>query len=148
LSSSRDRWQARFDNILKPFAMPAALGVFVTLLGFGILLDSLTPTRALAAEDYRSVASVGVYQQPRTSDSTLKRLRAVGTSELDQALSIQGEVNNAGRIDDFTVIGGMRSPGVDQWLQELVLMSQFRPATYWGLPVRSRVIFSFVTVRG
>jgi hypothetical protein len=29
-----------------------------------------------------------------------------------------------------------------------VLFSQFKPATHWGLPVRSRIILSFVTVRG
>ena len=53
------------------------------------------------------------------------------------ALSVQSELNTDGRIDDFKVIAGERSPGVDQWLQELVLFSQFKPATHWGLPVRS-----------
>ena len=50
-----DRWQARFDNILKPFAVPAVMGVILTLLGFGILLGGLTAPRHLMAEDGQGV---------------------------------------------------------------------------------------------
>ena len=77
------------------------------------------------------------------------KVGAAGESPaLVDAISMQVELNNRGQIDDFKVIAGARSPGVDQWLQELVLLSQFKPATHWGLPVRSRIILSFVTVRG
>ena len=149
LRSARDWWQARVDNILKPFAMPAALGVIITVLGFGIVFGSFARSRREVAEA-QSASLVDVYQLPRTTDHTLRRIGAVrpGT-ELDSPLSVQFGVNKAGRVDDMSIIGGTRSAGVDQWLQELVLLSQFRPATtYWGLPVRSQVILSFVTVRG
>ena len=141
----RDRWQARFDNIFKPFAMPALMGVVITLLGFGVLLGSLAEPRPVMAED-GVIFEAGVYQPPSTPDSTLRRLGV--SPELVDALSVQSELNTVGMIDDFKVISGERSAGVDQWLQELVLFSQFKPATHWGLPVRSRIILSFVTVRG
>lgn len=144
--NSRERWQTRLDNVLRPFAVPAAAGVALTVLCFGILLGSLTPSRQAQAEDLRDVATV--YQQPQATDSVLRRLGAIQSPDLDQAFSIQGEVNNDGRIDSVLVLAGNRSPSVDQWLQELVLLSKFKPATLWGLPVRSRVILSFVTVRG
>jgi hypothetical protein len=141
----REWWQSRVDNVLKPFAIPAVMGVFVTLLGFGILSGGLS--RSVAAEELRPVATV--YQQPRGTDSTMKRLGAVQPPGLDQAFSVQAEINDTGQMDGFSVISGTRSHGNDQWFQELVLLSQWRPATtYWGLPVRSRVILSFVTVRG
>ena len=142
----RQRWQTRVDNIVRPFAVPAAFGIVITLLGFGILFGSLNPNRGSEMNDLRDVATV--YQQPQTTDSTLRWLSAVPSGELDQALSLQAELNNDGRIDGLVVLSGDRSPGVDGWLQEMVLLSKFRPATLWGLPVRSRVIFSFVTVRG
>ena len=148
LRNNRERWQTWMDNLLRPFAMPAAMGVVLTVLGFGILLGSLTPAHSSNMGDARSVATVEAFQQPQTTDSTLRRLGAIPSADLDQALSIQTEVNNDGRIDGVLVLAGSRSPGVDQWLQELVLLSKFRPATFWGLPVRSRVILSFVTVRG
>jgi hypothetical protein len=143
-----DRLQSRFDNILRPFAVPAFMGMALTLLGFGILLGSLATPRDVMANNIRSSSLVGVYEFPKTTDPTLRRLGAIASPELDQVLGIQTEVSRSGRIDDFSIIAGKRTPGVDQWLQELVLFSQFRPATYWGLPVRSRVIISFVTVRG
>jgi hypothetical protein len=146
--NSRERWQTRVENVLRPFAVPATAGVVVTVLCFGILLGSLTPSRQAKTESLRDVATVGVYQQVQATDSVLRRLGAIQTADLDQALSIQGEVNNDGRIDSVMVLAGNRSPSVDQWLQELVLLSKFKPATLWGLPVRSRVILSFVTVRG
>jgi hypothetical protein len=151
LSHERSRnlgawWQSRIDNVLKPFAVPAVMGVILTLVGFGVLLGSLNQQKAYAA-DARTVAII--YQQPRGTENTLKRLGAVQPPILDQAFSVQGEINDDGRIDAISVISGTRAHGNDPWLQELVLLSQFRPATtYWGLPVRSRVILSFVTVRG
>lgn len=142
----REWWQSRIDNVLKPFAIPAVMGVVVTVIGFGILFGGLM-SHARTADDLRPVAIV--YQQPRGTDSTMMRLGRVQPPMLDQALSIQAEMNDAGQIDGISVIGGTRSHGNDRWLQELVLLSQWRPATtYWGLPVRSRVILSFVTVRG
>ena len=103
----------------------------------------------MISEDGRGVFVAGIYQPPSTPEPTLRRLGASASNpEMVDALSIQGEINNRGQIDGFKVIAGARSPGVDQWLQELVLFSQFRPATHWGLPVRSRIILSFVTVRG
>lgn len=140
----RDRWQTHFDNILKPFAMPAVMGILLTLLGFGVLLGGLTaPRQVIAYED----GMADFYQPPSTPDLTLRRLGGVN-ADLDSALSVQSELNTVGKIDEISIISGERSPGVDRWLQELVLFSQFKPATHWGLPVRSRIILSFVTVRG
>jgi hypothetical protein len=144
LHNRRERWQSRFDNVLKPFAMPAVMGVMLTLLGFGILCGGLTaPRQVIASEDLLA----GIYQPPSTPELTWRRLGGV-RPELDKTLSVQAELNTVGMIDDFKAISGERSPGVDRWLQELVLFSQFKPATHWGLPVRSRIILSFVTVRG
>jgi hypothetical protein len=144
--NTRERLQTRFNNFLRPVAMPAVMGIALTLVGFCVLLGSLTSPRSVIAEDGR-MSTVTVYQPPKTTDPTLRRLGASVSTDLE-TLSVQTEVNNAGRIDDFSIIAGTRSADVDQWLQELVLLSQFRPATFWGMPVRSRVIFSFVTVRG
>jgi len=151
LSHERSRnvgawWQSRIDNVLKPFAVPAVMGVMLTVVCFVVLLGSLNRQNVYAA-DARTVAII--YQQPQGTDNTLKRLGRIQPPVLDQAFSIQGEINDTGKIDDYSVISGTRSHGNEPWLQELVLLSQFRPATtYWGLPVRSRVILSFVTVRG
>jgi hypothetical protein len=93
LHNRRDRWQAGFDNILRPFAMPAVMGVILTLLGFGILFGGLTaPRQVIASEDGQGVFVAGIYQPPTTMDSTLRRLGGV-SPELDNALSVQFELN-------------------------------------------------------
>jgi hypothetical protein len=144
----RDRWQARFDNILRPFAVPAVTGVVLTLVGFAVLLASLAEPRRVVADNAQEggVFVAGIFQPPGTPENTLRRLGY--SPDLEDALSVQSELNSFGQIDEYKVIAGKRSAGVDQWLQELVLFSQFKPATHWGLPVRSRIILSFVTVRG
>jgi len=142
----RDRWQSRIDNFLRPFAVPAVMGVMLTLIGFGVLLGSLN-NRNRSVPETRTVAVI--YQQPTVTENTSKRFSAVQPPVLDQALSIQGEINDAGWIDDYSVISETRPHDNDQWLKELIVLSQWKPATtYWGLPVRSKVILSFVTVRG
>jgi anti-sigma factor RsiW len=147
----RARWQARMDNILKPAAVPAAAGVLVTMVCFVVLLGGLFTPRAIVAATDAPVEgpAVALYEPPETTTPTLKRFgAAVITPDLDQAISVQTEVSDTGRIYDFSIIAGTRSAGVDRWLQEQLLLAQFRPATNWGVPVPSRIILSFVNVRG
>jgi hypothetical protein len=146
--NNRNRWQARVDNILKPLAVPAVLGVALSLAGI-VLFGSLLAPREVQAnyEDFGGPL-VATYEPPRTTTPTLKRFSRTMTPELEQALSIQTEVNDKGLVVDYSIIGGTRSAHVDQWLQEMLLLAQFRPATSWGNPVPSRVILSFVNVRG
>jgi len=154
---NNDRWLARIDNILKPLAVPAVMGVALTIMGFAVLLGALvSPRMVLAKSDSRIISAkpainepqVATYEPPRTTNPTLKRFGATMSPDLDQALSVQTELSDKGRIYDYTIIGGTRSPGVDHWLQEQLLLAQFRPATSWGIPVPSRMILSFVNVRG
>lgn len=150
LPNFRDRWQARVDNILRPLAVPALSGVALTVMGFVILLNSFVSTRAVHAQDDVTGSVMMTYEPPRGTDATIQRFSSTMSPELDQALSVHADVSQTGRVVDYNVIGGTRSPGVDRWLQEVLLLAQFRPATSrgWGTPVPSRVILSFVSVRG
>ncbi len=146
--NDRNRWQARIDNILKPLAVPAVMGVSLSLMGIVVLFGSLVATREVQAKPSLVEPLVATYEPPRTTTPTAKRFSRTMSPDLEQALSIQTEVSDEGRIVDYTIIGGTRSAHVDQWLQEVLLLAQFRPATSWGNPVPSRVILSFVNVRG
>ena len=142
------RWQSRLDNTLKPAAVPAVTGVTVTLLCFAILLAGMLAPRSVVLADGSEGTLGGMYQPPETNAATLRRFGAEFSPDLDQALSVQTEVSNKGRVYDYAIIGGTRSAGVDRWLQEQLLLAQFRPATNWGIPVPSRMILSFINVRG
>lgn len=146
--NDRNRWQARVDNILKPLAVPAVMGVALSLMGIVILCGSLFTPREVEANNYLGGPLVATYEPPQTTTPTLKRFSRTMSPDLDQALSIQTEVSDKGLVVEYSIIGGTRSANVDHWLQEILLLAQFRPATSWGNPVPSRVILSFVNVRG
>jgi len=147
--NQRERWQSRIDNILKPLAVPAVSGIVLTSFFFFFLFGYLAAPRGVQANTDVSGSVVAFYAPPRTTDRTANRFGRSISPELEQALSVQTEVSDTGRIYDYSIIGGTRSAGVDQWLQEVLLLAQFRPATnYMGSPVPSRVILSFVNVRG
>lgn len=146
--NDRNRWQARVDNILKPLAVPAVMGVALSLMGIVILFGGLFAPREVQAKEDLGGPLVATYEPPQTTTPTLKRFSRTISPDLEQALSVQTEVNDKGLVMDYSIIGGSRSANVDQWLQEMLLLAQFRPATSWGNPVPSRVILSFVNVRG
>jgi hypothetical protein len=155
LPNARDRWQARIDNILKPLAVPAVTGVAVTLLGFVVLLGVLVSPRSVHAKAPSQLnvlltedRLVSTYEPARTTAPTVRRFSRTMSPKMDQAVSVQTDLSETGLVTDYTVISGKSSPDVDQWLQEVLLLAQFRPATIWGSPVPSRVILSFVNVRG
>jgi hypothetical protein len=142
--NSRDVWKARLDNVLKPFAVPALTGIALTLVGFAVLFSGLASPRAVAAAGFADP----MYEPLRTTDPTIRRLGYNVSPELDQPLSIGTKVSKLGQVYEYTIIGGTRSAGVDKWIQETLLLAQFKPATSWGSPVPSHMILSFVNVRG
>jgi hypothetical protein len=154
LPNARDRWQARIDNILKPLAVPVFSGVAVTLMGFVVLLSVLVSPRAVHATipsdlkillpDDRLVSS---YEPSRATTPTMRRINRTMSPKFE-TVTVATDLSDSGFVTDYTVISGKSSPDVDQWLQEMLLLAQFRPATIWGSPVPSRVILSFVNVRG
>jgi anti-sigma factor RsiW len=152
--NDRNRWLARVDNILKPLAVPAVMGVALSLMGIVVLFGGLFAPREVQAKDglpgplVASIRNSLIYEPPQTTTPTLKRFSRSISPDLEQALSVQTDLSDKGLVMDYSVIGGSRSANVDRWLQEMLLLAQFRPATNWGNPVPSRVILSFVNVRG
>ena len=137
-----ERWHTRLNNVLKPLAVPAVTGVTATLFFFTVLFSSMV-SQPLAYSD----------QMAGTTDSTFRHIQTtarlgVGASpDLEETLSIDTRVSGRGRPFDYRIISGTRSPDVDRWVQEMLLLAQFKPATSFGMPVQSRIILTFVNVR-
>lgn len=140
-----DRWHTRLNNVLKPLAIPAVMGVSLTLLFFGVLFGTLAG-HTVFAQDLAG-PSVAVYHPLQTTDPTIAHFGSVLGPDLDEPLSIETLVSDAGRVFDYRIIAGARSADIDRWVRETLLLAQFRPATFFGKPVSSRIILSFVDVR-
>src|SRR5262249_12379870 len=66
--------ETRFNNILKPLAIPVIFGVSLTTLCFGILLAALASNATAMAESNVSEQPVfALYKPVRTTDPTMAR---------------------------------------------------------------------------
>jgi hypothetical protein len=155
LSHERNRnFLVRFENrlkyVLKPFVVPALLGVSLTIMFFGVLMGSLSSTSTVmaAADDRLAEQPVfALYKPVRTTDPTMRRFVASDKKDLDEPLTIETHVGDEGRVLDYKVIGGKENAETNRWIREILSLAQFTPATAFGKPVESKIILSFVAVR-
>jgi hypothetical protein len=144
------RFENRLNNVLKPIVVPALLGVSLTIMFFGALLGSLASTSTVMAHDRFSEQPVfGLYKPVRTTDPTMLRFKYATTdrADLEEPLTIETHVGDAGRVLDYKVIAGEENPETNLWVREILSIAQFTPATAFGRPVESKIILSFVAVR-
>src|SRR5262249_45472841 len=93
----------------------------------------------------------GIYQHVRASDATMAWLASdSGLKEpgLKDPFMVQVDVSTYGRVIDYDIISGPKSPAVERWLKQILSFAEFTPATSFGKPVTSRIILSVVAVRG
>jgi hypothetical protein len=152
LSHERNRnlWialETRFNNILKPVAIPAILGVSITMLFFGLLLGSLASNASAMPPRYTEEPVFALYRPVRTTDPTMIRFAASDNQTWDDPLMIETGVDGDGRVTDYQIISGPQNPEVDRWIREVLSLARFTPAVAFGKPVGSKIILSFVAVR-
>ena len=148
---NRNRWialETRFNNILRPVAIPAILGVSLTMLFFGILLGSLASNASAMPQSQIAEEPVfGLYQPVRTTDPTMIRFASSDNQTWDDPLMIETDVDGDGRVTEYHIISGPQNPEVDSWIREVLSLARFTPAIAFGKPVGSKIILSFVAVR-
>jgi len=142
------RFENRLNYVLRPFVVPALLGVSLTMLFFGVLLGSLASGSTVLAQSQWSDEPVfALYKPVHTTDPTMLRFASSDQQDLDEPLTIETHVGEEGRVMDYEVLSGSPSPEVDGWIRETLSLAQFTPATAFGRPVESKIILSFVAVR-
>jgi anti-sigma factor RsiW len=154
---NRSRWDwvnAQLNNVLKPLAMPAFLGVSVTMLCFGILFGSLVSNSSmLLAHELHTTArpayaaALAVDGNPQWNNPEAATL-ASHSEGLAEPLSVKIHLSSHGRATDYTIISGKPSLAADQWIKDFLCLAQFSPATSYGVPVDSTIILAFLDVRG
>jgi hypothetical protein len=142
------RLETQFNNILRPFAIPAILGVSLTTLFFGILLASLASNATAMAETRIAEKPVfALYQPVRTTDPTMARFASSDNQNWDEPLMIETDVDGDGRVTEYRIISGPHGDDVNRWIREVLSLAQFTPAIAFGKPIGSKIILSFVAVR-
>jgi hypothetical protein len=142
------RLETRFNNILKPLAIPAMFGISLTTLFFGILLGSLASNTTVMAQAQVAEKPVfALYKPVRTTDPTMARFASSESQTWDEPLMIETAVDGDGRVTEYRIISGPENPEVNRWIREVLSLAQFTPATAFGKPIGSKIILSFVAVR-
>lgn len=143
--AQRNWWaslRVQFENLLRPLMLPAATGVVTAVFCFAVLLSHLPvgmPSHIASDVPLNFV--------------TPPRLLSVGPLQLDtgdEPVVVETFVDASGRIVDYHILSGPRTPAVTRQLDQMLLFSQFYPATSFGTPVGGRVVLSFrrIEVKG
>jgi len=144
--------QLLFDNLMRPMALPFAGGVFSALVLFSALMPNLMFHHGLAdSELYTSpdgevviFSSNGAYvpggltdvwkTKPPAAENIL-RIDRVEVAAPDDANVVELSIDANGRVVDWSVMQGTLTPD----LQSIIMLSQFTPATFLGLPTASKM---------
>jgi len=138
LSARAHRWAGRlqlvFENLMRPMALPFAGGVLSALVMFAMLVPSL----AFPHNFRNDVPLWRLYTSPALEESP------VSTGD---EIVVELTIDERGRVTDYTISRG--KPTAEQ-LNDLILFSRFAPATVFGRPTWSKVVFrrSQISVRG
>ena len=139
LAHHASRARLFFDNLLKPFAVPAAGGILASFLCFGIIVDTLH-----YVPDWREDLPIGF-----SSEIAIGELSPFCFTGQD--VMVQLTVDSDGNVTDYSM--PQNSHPSSEELQEignLVLYSTFTPAMRLGRPISSKRLFyiGHISVRG
>jgi anti-sigma factor RsiW len=136
-----------WDNTVRPMLLRVSAGFAGTVVlagGIFLLLGMVAPPPAVLAND----EPLGAVTAPHYLYSVLAPDAIVTRN--DSAIIVEASVDNQGRVYDYTIVSGPQDDGVRAQVVNQLLLSVFKPASVFGLPVRGRVVITYagISVRG
>jgi hypothetical protein len=129
-----DRLRLCFDNLMRPLALPFAGGVFAAIVLFGMCMLPNYPVLGRNAIDVPTML---------TTQATVKLTGPVGAAGSDVIVDVT--VDGQGRMVDFTIVSGgnvVDREALRRNIENLLLFTEFTPATSFGQPTSSRMRLS------
>jgi len=141
-------WGLAWKNTVGPFLLQASAGFAsaVLLLGTVTLLVSMIAQPTLVeAND----TPLGMATAPRL----LYLSTGVGQDDINTTATpvvVEAYINDEGQVYDYRIISGPTDAATRAEVENLLLLSRFEPARFFGQPVRGLAVLSFsgVSVRG
>lgn len=132
-----------FGNILAPLAIPATGGVLTALCVFVLILQSLlvgVPMSGAVANDLPLN-----FVQP----AYLESVGPISVPSFDDGgLTLEATVNAQGQEVNYRILSGPNDPVVMRQLDQVMLLSRFRPRLANGLPTDGgHVVLNFHAIR-
>ena len=123
--------RVRFDNLLKPFAVPAAGGILASFLCFGVIVDTLH-----VVPDWENDMPVGLFTEVTIAEPS------PFTHANGPDVMVQLTVDSKGNVTDYELPQEHHASADEmQEIGNLVLFTSFTPAKRFGQPVSSKRLF-------
>ena len=142
-------WNLAWKNTIGPFLLQASAGFAsaVLLLGTVIVLVGMftQPESAQANKD----EPLGMATAPRL----LYLSSGVGENDIGASAGpvvVEVYINGSGQMYDYRIVSGPTDKETQAQVENLLLLSRFEPARFFGQPVRGLAVLSFsgVSVHG
>lgn len=124
------------NNLMRPFALPAAGGLLSAILLFGVISSSMT-TRPLIAQG--NDVPTGLF-----TEASVKSFSPLGMH--DDEVVVELTIDEQGRMVDYAVSNRealRKCPALRRSLENHLLFTQFTPATTFGQPKAGKIRLSF-----
>jgi hypothetical protein len=138
-TEQKSRARLFFDNLLRPFAVPAAGGILASCLCFGMVADTLQ-----VPMNWENDLPVGI-----STEVAINELSPFSCGGQD--LLVQLSVDSQGNVTDYELPQAAHASPEDlQEIGNLVLYSTFSPAVRMGRRVASKRLFylGHISVKG
>ena len=148
-SRLRDSLSLAWANTIRPLAVQASAGLAcaIALTGtIALLLGVVPPPSAVLAND----EPLAVITAPHYLYSVVHpRPILLDARPTTATIVVDAQINPKGRVFDYTVISAPDGPdaqAIRAQLADQLLLSVFKPASVFGVPVKGRLILTFAGV--
>jgi hypothetical protein len=139
IAEQKSRARLFFDNLLRPFAVPAAGGILASTLCFGLVVDNIH-----VPMDWENDLPVGI-----STEVAIDELSPFSCNGRD--VVVQLSVDSQGHVTDYELMHEAHASSEDlQEIGNLVLYSTFSPAVRLGRRVASKRLFyiGHISIKG
>jgi hypothetical protein len=148
VARSRTPWyqvlRIRLENAANAFVVPATAGALSAVVVFGLLIGYFAMPPVLQADN--DVPTM-LYTPPELKYSPFEMTMGA----LSDAVMVEAYVDANGRVQDYKILSAPEDMKESvPALANMLIFSQFRPATSFGQPIAGKVVLSFsrVNVKG
>lgn len=142
-------WGLAWKNTIGPFLLQAGAGFASAVL----LLGTVTVLVGMFAKPEVAQAKGDTPLGDATAPRLMYLSSGSGSSDEVKVTSpvvVEAYVNNEGEVYDYRIISGPDDAATRAQVENMLVLSRFEPARYFGQPVRGLAVLSFsgVSVRG
>jgi hypothetical protein len=141
----RSQFSLILNNFMRPMALPFAGGVFSAVVLFSMLVVPTYPVRASSGADIPTML---------TTEAFVKGTAPVGAASGEIVVDVS--VDDQGKMVDYRIVSGqalLKDYTLRRRLENMLLFTQFAPATSFGVPTAARMrlslhALSYIDVKG